>query len=145
MDFRGILFGVKLAGNCVYSVPAALGLTLVALAPLIISFFRHEIKCEVSLNASLWPHSRHKIFYGGIGAPYFYVLYYDILANNEFCYFNSIIVCFFRQGIFYYFCILIVFYDCFQLIIIKGFYQLACWPSYTCYQEWVTSFLLLIL
>ena len=97
------------------------------------------------INASLWPHSRHKIFYGGIGAPYFYVLYYDILANNEFCYFNSIIVCFFRQRIFYYFCILIVFYDCFQLIIIKGFYQLACWPSYTCYQEWVTSFLLLIL
>ena len=40
MDFRGILFGVKPAGNCVYSVPAALGLTLVALAPLKLYHFQ---------------------------------------------------------------------------------------------------------
>ena len=42
MDLRDILFGVELTGICVYSVTAALGLTLVALAPLIISFFRHD-------------------------------------------------------------------------------------------------------
>ena len=42
MDFCGILFGVKLAENRVYSVPAALGLTLVVLAPLIIAFSRQD-------------------------------------------------------------------------------------------------------
>ena len=52
---------------------------------------------------------------------------YDILATIEFCYFTSIIICSFRQGIFYYFCISIVFDDCFQLISINGFYQLVCW------------------